>query len=88
MYFFLPLAFPASEIKCVVYETQANIKSESNCKVQKKFNFVDSIIIEERIIKNIHKEILYIKSKRIDFNTSFSCENYNIMLKNKSKHFI
>ena len=79
MNFFLPLAFPDSQIKCIVYETKANIKSELNCKVQKKFNFVDSIIIEERMIKNIHKEILYIKSKRIDFNTSFSCENYNII---------
>ena len=77
MHFFLPLSFPASELKCKVYETPAGFDAEVICKVQKEFKFANSFVLEERMIKNMHKEMVFIKSKRLDFNTPFHCENYN-----------
>ena len=77
MHFFLPLSFPASQIKCKVYETPANYDVEVICKIQKEFKYTSSFVLEERTIKNRHKEMVFIKSKRLDFNTPFHCENYN-----------
>ena len=77
MHFFLPLSFPASKIKCKVYETSDNFDVEVNCKIQQEFEFINSFVLEERMIKNRHKEMVFIKSKRLDFDTPSHCENYN-----------
>ena len=77
MHFFLPSSFPDSQIKCKVYETPADFDVEVICKVQQEFKSANSFVLEERMIKNRHKEMVFIKSKRLDFNTPFHCENYN-----------
>ena len=77
MHFFLPLSFPASQIKCKVYQAPAGEEVETICKIQKEFKLANSFVLEKRMIKNRHKEMVFIKSKRFNFNTPFNCENYN-----------
>ena len=78
MHFFLPLSFPSSQIKCKVDEAQAGEEVEIICKIQKEFKKATSFVIEERVIKNKRKEMVFIKSKSLDFFSSpFSCDNYN-----------
>ena len=77
MNFFLPLSFPASTLKCKVYESPANEEVEVICKVQNDFKFVKSFAFEKRMIKNRRKEVVFIKSKKIDFASPCGCENYN-----------
>lgn len=78
MHFFLPLSYPSSQIKCKVYETQAREEVEVTCKIQKEFKSTTSFVLEERVLKNKKKEMVFIKSKRFNFfNSPFDCENYN-----------
>ena len=79
MHFFLPLSFPASKVKCKVFETPANEEVEVICKVQNEFKSVKSFALEKRMIKNRHKEMLFINSKRINFGSPCDCGNYNAM---------
>lgn len=83
--FFLPLSFPASTLKCKVYESSANEEVEVICKVQKNFKFVKSFAFEKRMIKNRRKEIVFIKSKKLNFESPCDCENYNNIRLNLAK---
>ena len=77
MTFDLPLSFPSTNIKCEVEEATKDMETELTCKVQKGFKKVKSFVVEQRIIKKRHREIVIIKYKKYDFKQEIECENYN-----------
>ena len=77
MTFNLPLSFPSTNIKCEVEEATKDMETELTCKVQKGFKKVKSFVVEQRIIKKRHREIVIIKYKKYDFKQEIECENYN-----------
>ena len=77
MTFNLPLSFPSTNIKCEVEEATKDMETELTCKVQKEFKKVKSFVVEQRIIKKRHREIVIIKYKKYDFKQEIECENYN-----------
>ena len=85
MTFMLPLTFPSSEVKCKVYETKAEEEVEIICKIQKGFKLVDTFVIEDRMIKKRHKEMIFIKNKNIPISESIECKDYNSIRLEKVK---
>jgi hypothetical protein len=77
MTFNLPLSFPSTNIKCEVEEATKDMETELTCKVQKGFKKVKSFVVEQRIIKKRHREIVIIKYKKYDFKQEIECENYD-----------
>ena len=83
--FTFSLSFPKVKVKCTIDEAQKNVEVLINCKVQKKFTKVKSLVINQRMIRKRNKELFFLKSKTFDFQTSITCENYNDLKYLKSK---
>jgi len=75
--FDLPLSFPQSLIKCSVNKAEKDEEVEVSCKAQ-KFQKVNSFVIEPRLIKKKHQEILFVKQKKLEFE-EFACEDYSTL---------
>ena len=65
MTFDLPLSFPISTVKCKVDKAEKDEEVEVSCKAQ-KFKNVNSFVIEPRLIKKKHKEILLQNRKNLN----------------------
>ena len=81
--FTIPLSYPSSSIKCTAPNIQANINVDIDCKIQKDFYDAEQFIIEPRIIKKKHQEVIFIKNytynnKKKEKQT---CYNYNTIQK-------
>ena len=95
MTFFLPLTFPKAEIKCKALSAEANEDVEITCKVQKGFKNVNSFVVEKRMVKKRHKEMVFITNKETTANTfeKIECLNYNdvklmkVKERRKNAHF-
>ncbi|MBR4260795.1 MAG: hypothetical protein IKQ33_02430, partial [Clostridia bacterium] len=84
--FILPLSFPDAKIKCKIDEATKDEEVELNCKVQKQFINVKSLVIEQRTVKNRNKEVLFIKSKTFNINgEQMSCGDYNQLKYERAK---
>ena len=77
--FDLPLSYPQLEIKCKVNEAKINEEVEIPCKIQKKFKLVEELVIEPRLVKKKHKEVLYVRSGKLPINQKGVCEDYNMI---------
>ena len=79
MTFELPFSFPKSKVKCKVENAQANAKVEITCKMQKikdKLTF-KKLVLEPRLLKKKHMEMLYIEKANIPLSEGKTCQNYN-----------
>jgi hypothetical protein len=85
MIFNLPLSYPTSNIKCKVDEAKANEEIEVSCKVGKGFKKVNSLVIENRLLKKKNKEMIFINKKSFKLDEECQCENYNTYKLKKSK---
>jgi len=85
MTFDLPLSYPTSNVKCKVDEAKANEEVEVNCKVEKAFKKVNSLVIENRLIKKKSKEMVFINKKSFKLDKESNFENYNTYKLGKSK---
>ena len=77
MIFDLPLTYPNTEIKCELEKVKKDANINITCKTQTKFENIENIIIESRLIKKKNLEQLFINGKEINFEAKKSCENYN-----------
>ena len=77
--FDLPLSYPQLEIKCKVNEAKINEEVEIPCKIQKKFKLVEKLVIEPRLVKKKHKEVLYVRPGMLQINPKKVCEDYNMI---------
>ena len=77
--FDLPLSYPQLEIKCKVNEANINEEVEIPCKIQKKFKLVEELVIEPRLVKKKHKEVLYVRPGMLQINPKTVCEDYNMI---------
>jgi len=75
--FDLPLTYPTAEIKCELDQVSKNVNINITCKSQTKFENVENLIIESRLIKKKNQEIIFIQGKQINFGAKKECENYN-----------
>jgi hypothetical protein len=75
--FDLPLSFPQSLIKCTVNKAEKDEEVEVSCKAP-KFQKVNSFVIEPRLIKKKHQEVLFVKQKKLEFQ-EFGCEDYSTL---------
>ena len=82
--FDLPLSFPQSSIKCTVNEAKEGEEVEVSCKAQ-KFKNVDYFVIEPRLIKKKHKEILFVKQRKLEFSEPFGCQDYSTIKYQRAK---
>ena len=74
--FEIPLSYPASSMKCTSPKAEAGEEVTIKCKVKKDFYNIEQILIEPKIIKKKHREILFIKKYNNVIN-SLSCSNFN-----------
>ena len=80
--FIIPLSYPDSSIKCTAPKIEANKKVILDCKVQKDFTINnDNIIIEPRIIKKKHQEVIYVKKYNKNISRKLVCKDYNALQK-------
>ena len=83
--FEIPLSYPASSMKCTSPKAEAGEEVTIKCKIQKDFYNIGQILIEPKIIKKKHREMLFIKKYNIAMN-SLTCSNFNqIKLESSSK---
>ena len=78
--FTIPLSYPSSSIKCTAPNIDANRNVNIDCKIQKDFYNAEQIIIEPRIIKKKHKEVIFIKNYTYNKEKQ-TCKNYNTIQK-------
>lgn len=87
--FTIPLSYPSSSIKCTAPNIDANRNVDIDCKIQKDFYNAEQIIIEPRIIKKKHREVIFIKNYTYNKKKQ-TCKNYNTLQKtieaNKTKN--
>ena len=88
--FTIPLSYPPSSMKCTAPIIEANRKVKIDCKVQKEFYNVNNFLIEPRIIKKKHQEVIFIKQYNKNLSENANCSNFNLKQKeieeNKSKN--
>ena len=77
--FVLPLTFPSSKIKCKVDEAKKDEEVELECKVQNEFSKCKNFVFEQRMIKKRFKEVVLVKSYRLEFKSEQKYENYNVL---------
>lgn len=83
--FEIPLSYPASSMKCNSPKAEAGEEVTIKCKIQKDFYNIGQILIEPKIIKKKHREMLFIKKYNNAIN-SLTCSNFNqIKLESSSK---
>ena len=85
MKFNLPLSYPTSKIKCKIDEAKANEEVEVNCKVEKSFKKIKSLVFENRLVKKKSKEMLFMSKKSFNLDEESKCENYYTYKLEKSK---
>ena len=78
--FTIPLSYPLSSIKCTASNIQANRDVDLDCKIQKDFYNATQFIIEPRVIKKKHQEVIFIKNF-IYNKEKQTCYNYNTIQK-------
>ena len=78
--FDLPLSYPQLEIKCKVDQANENEEVDISCKTQKKFKLVEKFVIEPRLVKKKHREIVHISGKQLPIvGAPLTCEDYNMV---------
>ena len=77
--FELPLSYPKSIVKCKIAQAKKDEEVEVSCKILGRFKKVDKIIIESRLVKNRHKEVVFVNGFSKDNLPEFTCENYNTL---------
>ena len=78
--FDLPLSYPQLEIKCKVDQANENEEVDISCKTQKKFKLVEKFVIEPRLVKKKHKEVVHISGKPLPIvGNPAACEDYNMV---------
>ena len=88
MVFDIPFSFPKSKVKCTVEKAESNEEVEITCKVQKKFTGVKSFLVEPRLIKKKHMEMLYIESNseiKMNEDKEVECNDFNTIKLEKAK---
>ena len=65
------LTYPSNEIKCELDKAEKSEKIEISCKLHSSFELVESILIEQKIIKKKYKEIFIIQKKRIQISNKY-----------------
>ena len=86
MKFDLILTYPLQEIKCEYSDAKKNERINMTCKVYIGFEYVESILIEQRLVKKKNKEMFIMKVKEFDFNETngtVSCTDFNTVKKKK-----
>ena len=73
--FTLPLSYPQIDVKCKVNKGTKDEEVELTCKNQKQFKLVNSFVIEPRLLKKKHKELLFIKKKLYELHEQTACED-------------
>ena len=77
MKFDLTLTYPLTEVKCEFDEAEKNEVIEMTCKLHSSFSLVESILIEQKLIKRKGKEIFIIQRKEFTFTYKLECADYN-----------
>lgn len=85
--FKIPLSYPPSSLKCKTPKTEENKTITMNCKIQKEFHNIDKIIIEPRIIRKKHQEVIFVNKFSQKFE-KMNCNNYNDLIREKEKNKI
>ena len=76
----MPLSYPQLEIKCKVDQANENEEVDISCKTQKKFKLVEKFVIEPRLVKKKHREVVHISGKPLAINGDpAACEDYNMV---------
>jgi hypothetical protein len=86
--FEIPLSYPDSSMKCTSPKAEAGKEVTIKCKIQKDFYNIEQILIEPKIIKKKHREMLFIKKYNypLKSNQFLNCSNFNqIKLESSSK---
>lgn len=78
--FTIPFSYPSSSFKCIAPKIDGDRLVTMDCKVQKDFYNIEDFLIEPRIIKKKHQEVLYIKQFSKNFIKE-NCTNYNTIQK-------
>ena len=73
--FTLSLSYPQIDVKCKVNKGTKDEEVELTCKNQKQFKLVNSFVIEPRLLKKKHKELLFIKKKLNELHEQTACED-------------
>ena len=76
MKFDLIMTYPFTDIKCEFSEALKNEKINMTCKVRTGFQFVETLMFEQRLIKKKNKEMFIIQRKEFDFDNNIKCECY------------
>ena len=77
MKFDFTLTYPLTEVKCEFDEAEKNEVIEMTCKLHTSFSLVESILIEQKLIKKKNKEIFIIQRKEFTFTENLQCSDYN-----------
>jgi hypothetical protein len=77
MKFDFTLTYPLTEVKCEFDEAEKNEVIEMTCKLHTSFSLVESILIEQKLIKKKNKEIFIIQKKEFTFTENLQCSDYN-----------
>ena len=78
MIFDFALTYPSNEVKCELDEAEKGEKIEMTCKFHSSFELVESILIEQKIIRKKYKEIFIIQKKEFKFPKNIKCTDYYI----------
>ena len=78
MIFDFALTYPSNEVKCELPEAEKGENIEITCKLHSSFELVESILIEQKIIRKKYKEIFIIQKKEFKFPKNIKCTDYYI----------
>jgi len=71
------LTYPNIELKCELNKAKKNVNTKIKCKTQEEFKYVESVVVESKVIKKKNQELFYIQGKTFDLDKKYSCEKYN-----------